>query len=117
MRPILRSLSNAPRCWRPLSFTLGLMNNAFVVIDTFEVKEHGSATPDGLPCGIWNVLEGSFECSEQLPQIGSEVRITEPDGNTRSAVVSGLELRHGSAAISITSTQSAYLPRLTKVTI
>ena len=26
MRPILRSLSNAPRCWHPLSFTLGCGN-------------------------------------------------------------------------------------------
>jgi hypothetical protein len=93
------------------------MNRAFVVIDTFEVKERGSVTTDSLPCGIWNVLEGSFASAEHLPQIGSEVRITEPDGSTRSAVVSRLELRHGSAAISITSAENAYLPRLSKVTM
>lgn len=93
------------------------MNNSFVVIDTFEVKGHDSNTPDSLPCGIWNVLEGAFTSSELLPQIGREVRITEPDGSTRSAVVSGLELRHGSAAISISGTENAYLPRLSKVTV
>jgi hypothetical protein len=93
------------------------MNSAFVVIDTFEVKERDTATPDSLPCGIWNVLEGSFVSAEQLPQIGSEVRITEPDGNTRSVVVSGLELRHGSAAISITSVENAYLPRFSRITV
>ena len=93
------------------------MNNTFVVIDTFEVKAHGSNTPDSLPCGIWNVIEGSFVSSELLPEVGCKFLVTEPDGSTTSAVVSGLELRHGSAAISITGAKNAYLPRLSKVTV
>ena len=114
--------SSTTRAWRHtvggrLAPTLGLMNSTFVVIDTFEVMKHGSTAPDSLPCGIWNVLEGSFVSTEQLPQIGGEVRITEPDGTTRSAVVSGLELRHGSAAISLTRAGNVRLPRLSKVIV
>ena len=87
LRPILRSLSSAPRCWRPLSFTLGCIARAGALPPSPNAKSMRASRPaalksqanrDHLGCGA-RLAGGAFSRSA-LSHLGTnQIASTSPE--------------------------------------
>jgi hypothetical protein len=87
------------------------MARAYTIIDSFRITEALRERLDALPCGVWFVLEGTFNGAAELPAPGTPIVVVAPDGERFRAVVVNAEVRHGAATVSF-SPQLGQLPRL-----
>ncbi len=90
------------------------MESLLTIIDAFEVTQSLAKELGGLALGKWHVLEGIFPSEAGLPKIGSWVEIQVPKGERLQVVVSGCEVRHGTAALAFVEPE-VRIPRMSTI--
>jgi hypothetical protein len=86
------------------------------VIDTFVVSQRMAeeAAPEvALGAGLWAVLAEAP--ASGLPATGEIVTVVRPDGTEMAAQVTGVEVRHGTAAVRLLGVRAEDLPRLSRL--